>query len=216
MMRRWRRDLGWKAASLVAAFGLWVWLVGTRELTTSISAPVQYRNVPPNLEISSEFVETVHLVLRGPSASLSRIARNPPPLVIDLRPMKGPGERTFSVSRPHFDLPAGVALERAVPAQIRTQLEPRMVRDVPVEVRIGNIPAGMRVKHIESLPPVMTIAGPESRVSRIEKVETDPVDLAALGPDNEIVSNVYSGHAQVTCLTPPAVRVRAVLEPARP
>jgi YbbR domain-containing protein len=215
MMRSLRQDLGWKAASLATAFILWMLLVGTRELTTSVSVPVQYRNVPPNLEISSEFVETVHLILRGPSASLSRISENPPPLVIDLMSVKGPGEKTFSVSRAQFDLPAGVALERAIPAQIRLRVEKRLVREVPVEVRISAAPPGMRVVRIESIPPVMEIAGPESRVSRIERVETDPVDLTTVGPDGIAMTNVYSGHAQVTCLTTPTVRVRAVLEPER-
>jgi YbbR domain-containing protein len=215
MMRSLTKDLGWKLVSLAVAFILWMVMVGTRELTTSVPVPVQYRNVPPHLEISSDFVETVHLILRGPSATLSRISASPPPLIIDLAPVNQPGEKTFPISRAQFDLPSGVDLDRAIPAQIRMRLELRVEKEVPVEVRISHVPEGMRVAKIESTPAAMRIVGPESRVRAIERVETDPVDLRALGPDGEAVANVYPGHAQVTCKTSPAVRVRAVLEPVK-
>jgi YbbR domain-containing protein len=180
-----------------------------------VPVPVQYRNVPPHLEISSDFVETVHLILRGPSASLSRISANPPPLVIDLASVSQPGEKTFPVSRAQFDFPSGVGLDRAIPAQIRMRLERRVEKEVPVKVRISHVPEGMRVARIEATPAAVRIVGPESRVAAIERVETDPVDLRTLAPSGEVVSNVYTGHAQVTCLTSPAVRVRAELEPMK-
>lgn len=100
------RNLGWKFAALAISFLLWFAINGANDLTESVSVPVQYRNIPQNLEIGSDLVEQVHLILRGPSLLLSRASTNPSPVVIDLAESKEPGEKTFRLARRTFDCPA--------------------------------------------------------------------------------------------------------------
>lgn len=213
MIRTLTRDIGLKLFSLAIAALLWVVLSGTRESTSSVSAPVQYRNIPKNLEISSEIVEQVHLLVRGPSLGLTRLSATEIPVVLDLSRVSGPGETTFTITRDNLSLPSGVVLERAIPGQVRLRLETRIARAIPVRVRYSYLPAGMEIAEEQLTPDHLQVIGPESRVSQIHFVETDPVDLRMLDASGQARTNAFSGDPQVVFSGSPSVLVRATLRP---
>jgi YbbR domain-containing protein len=213
MIRLVTNNFGLKVFSLAMAVLLWAVLSGSRETTASVSSPVQYRNVLKNLEISSEIVEQVHLLLRGPSLSLTRLSANDVPVVLDLSQVKGPGETTFTLSLENIDLPAGVTLERAIPGQVRLRLETRIAQEVPVRVRYEYLPAGMEIAEEELIPAQLQVIGPESRVSQIQFVETDPVDLRLLDENGEARTAAFAGDPQVNFTGSSQVRVRVTLRP---
>jgi|WetSurMetagenome_2_1015567.scaffolds.fasta_scaffold208907_2 YbbR domain-containing protein len=212
-MRHWLLDdLGWRILCLASAVLLWLIFSGTQQLSTSIAAPVQYRNIPRNLEISSDMVEQVHLHLRGASSQLSRLAPSALPIIIDLAGTKSTGDRTFTLNAGNLSLPSGVTLERAIPGQIRVRLENRAWREVPVVARLQGLPPGWRILKQEIAPAELNIVGPESRVVRIQRVETDPIDLStASAGEAEWAVHVFSGDPQVNFASQPIVKVRVTL-----
>jgi YbbR domain-containing protein len=215
MMRLLQKNLVWKVIALGLAFGLWMLMNGSRELTMSLSVPVQYRNIPRSLEISSEIVEEAHLILRGPSTRLSRVEGANTPVIIDMGRVQAPGERTFNITRENVRLPSGVVLERVIPAQVRMNLETRIAREVPVVVRLSNVPEGMVVASQVATPPNLVISGPSSRVKRVEFVETDPVDVRVLDGQGETQAIAYSGDPQVHFTGPSTIKVKITLEPMK-
>lgn len=213
MRRLLFRNLGWKLAALAASCLLWVVINGANDLTGSVSAPVQYRNLPANLEIGNETAEQVHLILRGPSPLLSRAAANPSPVVLDLSDVHAPGEKTFSITTANVRLPGGVTLERAVPGQIRLRLERLLHKDVRVRVRMEHVPAGMRAVVEEMAPPLLTITGPENQVRTIDEVEADPIDVQALDKNGRKRIVAYTNNPRVSFTAAPEVSVRISLTP---
>ncbi|MGD0002264.1 MAG: CdaR family protein [Bryobacteraceae bacterium] len=213
MRRLLFRNLGWKLAALAASCLLWVVINGANDLTGSVSAPVQYRNLPANLEIGNETAEQVHLILRGPSPLLSRAAANPSPVVLDLSDVHAPGEKTFSITTANVRLPGGVTLERAVPGQIRLRLERLLPKDVRVHVRMEHVPAGMRAVVEEMAPPLLTITGPENQVRTIDEVEADPIDVQALDKNGRKRIVAYTNNPRVSFTAAPEVSVRISLTP---
>lgn len=213
MIRLVTRNAGLKLFSLGIAVLLWATLGGSRESTASIAAPVQYRNIPKSLEISSEVVEQVHLLLRGPSMNLSRLTGNEAPVVLDLSRVTGPGETTLTITRENLDLPAGVTLERSIPGQVRLRLETRISKAAPVRVRYAYLPAGMEIAEEEVKPAELQVIGPESRVNQIQFVETDPVDLRMLDANGEARTAAFAGDPQVVFTGSPQVVVRVTLRP---
>ena len=208
------RNLTWKFGALACSFLLWLAINGANDLTESVSVPVQYRNIPQNLDIGSELIEQVHLILRGPSLLLSRASTNPSPVVIDLAGAKGPGERTFAITAANVRLPGGVMLERALPGQIRLRLESRTHKLVQVHVRVDHVPEGMLATVDEVSPSMLTIVGPENRVRPIVDVEADPVDVRALEPGGRARTVAYVPDARVSFTTAPSIAVRISLVPA--
>jgi hypothetical protein len=208
------RNLGLKLFSLAAAFGLWLGYSGSRELTTSLPVSVQYRNIPKDLEISSNIVEQVHLMLRGPAPLLARLTASQLPVVIDLGSISRPGTNTFTITRMNVGLPAGVVLERAIPAQIQLRTEPRIQRQARVLPTFENIPADMHVESWQIDPPLLNLVGPRSRVDAIDTVHTDPVDLRALPPSGEVRTAAFIGDPQVHFTDSSLVVLRLKLAPA--
>ncbi|MEZ5353009.1 MAG: CdaR family protein [Bryobacteraceae bacterium] len=166
----------YKLFSLAAAALLWLVLVEEPEVSTSILVPVQYRNMPKDLEISSDVRDRIHVEVRGPASKLTPARLDDASVVMDLGFVGRAGERTFPV-KDNMHLPGGVALDRAVPAQVRVRFEKRVTREVPVVVRIGSPPRGYEIVSQQVAPGRVRLVGPESRVREVESVETDPVDL---------------------------------------
>jgi len=170
-------NFGYKLFSLLAATLLWFASVDDSGVVTTVSVPIQYRNLPKDLEISSDVTDEVRVEIRGPSRKVSPASLGDVVILLDLTGINRPGERTFSVAE-NLDLPSGVALERAVPAQVRLRMERRLRKEVPVLVKFGTPPPPGYVVHFHHvLPATVHVVGPESRVRAVAAVETDPIDL---------------------------------------
>lgn len=213
MLRRLFENFGWKLLSLALAVLLWFALVGDPRVVTSISAPVQFRNIPPDLEMSSPPPTAVHLEVEGSAAQLRPDHLAVAAVVLDLKSIYQPGERTFPVDSSSVTLPAGVRLVRSVPAQIRLRFERRLSREIPVQVRFGGPPQrGYHVARYEVRPRVVRVVGPESHVTRVEFAETDPVDLSAVVGEEEFQVQAFVSDPQVRLVSPFSVTVRVVVE----
>jgi len=213
MMRLLTHNLGLKLLSLALAFILWLVYSGSRELTTAISVPVQYRNIPTDLEIGPNLVEEVRLIVRGPSPLLSRVAATPAPVILDLGHVRRPGLTTFSIQRSNVSLPSGVVLERAIPSQIQIRTETRVTKEVSVIPVFENIPEGFHVASWSVSPSRLTLSGPKSRLDSIHSVRTDPIDLKVHAKQRQAVTTAFAGDPQAHFTDWPQVEVRFELAP---
>ena len=213
LLGRLTRNLGWKFLSLALAILLWYAIVGEPELATSVSAPIEYKNLPPDLEMSSDVLERVHLEVRGPAGKLHTSDLGNMSVVLDLESVHRPGERTFTIQQWNVNLPSGVVLSRAVPAQVRVRFENRVSREVAVRVRYSaQPPAGYRIASQQVEPSTVRVIGPESRVNRIEAVQTDPIDLSNVVGKSMFEVHTYVADSQVRLASSPEVRVNVILE----
>jgi YbbR domain-containing protein len=207
------QNLGWKAVSLVAAALLWVVVSNEPELATFQTVPVEYKQFPDDLEIGSTIVESVLLEMRGPSGRLRDLRDAKLAVVLDFSGDRRAGEQTFTVRDRDITLPPGIHLVRAIPAQIRFRLERRVARQVPVEVRFSNSPPpGYTLAECHVQPETLTIEGPESRVSSIRSVTTDPIDIASVVGASRFQVHTFTAEPQVRIQTSSLVAVQIVVK----
>lgn len=176
-------NLGWKLLSLAAAFAIWLSVASEPELATVLTVPVQYKGVPEDLEISSDVQENVTLEVQGPAGRLRDMREARAAVVMDFSSVQHSGEETFDIDSRNVNLPRGIRVVRGIPSQLSFTFERRLVRDVPVQVRLGAAHPGYSVASAEAFPPKLRIVGPESAVRRAQALETDPVDIS------DVVSN---------------------------
>lgn len=213
MMRLVTENFGWKLLSLLVAVVLWLVLVGDPELTTTISVPLEFRNLPRDLDINSDMPEAIRLELQGPSAKLALGKTSNIAVLLDVSVVKKSGEKTFNIGPGNLNLPAGVQLMRAMPSQIRLRFEHSMQKEIPVQVRFsGPPPDGYRVKGQETFPETIRIVGPESRVLQVQNAETDPIDLGGVIADREFETSVFVADPLVRIDSQPLVRVKVIME----
>lgn len=201
------RNFGWKILSLFVAVLLWVVVSSEPELSTFANVPLEYKNLPPDLEVSSSLIESVYLEVRGPAGelrSMNDVRR--PAVVLDMTGVR-PGERTFVIGYANVRMPRGVRLVRAVPAQVRFDFETRAFRTVPVRVRFANERQADDVASYLVTPPQLLVLGPESHVSRITNAVTDPIDVTGVSDNAQIRASAFVEDAYVRFQSPPSVVV---------
>ncbi|MDP9171104.1 MAG: CdaR family protein, partial [Acidobacteriota bacterium] len=191
------------------AFAVWVNIASEPELSTILSAPVEFKNFPADLEISSNnMVDKIDVEAHGASGQLRDVARTPIAAILDFSSVRVPGERTFTLSTREISLPRGIDLIRTIPAQVRFTFEHRATRAVKVQVKFsGTLPSGLAVSGFEVVPPELTVAGPESRVAEAREAITDPFDYSQVRADSSQSLAVYMPEAQVHFLDKPRVTV---------
>ena len=208
-MRWLTHNLGWKLLSLLAAFLVWWNIANDPDLATFLSAPVQFRNYPNDLEISSPIVDAIDVEARGPSGQLRELRTAHLSAVIDFSMVKTPGERTFTLTSKEVRLPRGVELVRTVPGQLRFTFERRARRELKIDVpTFGVLPPGFSLGAIEVYPPSLTVTGPESRVHAAGNAVTDPLDLHQIAGDAERHISVYVSEPEVRIVNTPQVKVK--------
>jgi hypothetical protein len=61
MIRLFTRNLGWKFVSLLLAVALWLAVTREPEVATSLSAPVDFKNMRDDLDISGPLPDRVRV-----------------------------------------------------------------------------------------------------------------------------------------------------------
>lgn len=185
-------NIGLKVLSLAGAVVLWALVGAEPDLETSISVPIEFHNMPQHLELISEQTPNVYLMVRGPSGKVRNINRSEVAVVLDLFNVRQPGAQTFTLDTSQVVLPRGVRLMRAVPSQVRLNLEKRLTHEVRVLPRFtGTYTAGYEVASYTIDPPMLKVVGPESRVALLDYVTTDPIDLSTLVGSASYPRNAY-------------------------
>ena len=209
-------NFGWKLLSLAIAVVLWALVASEPELSTFETVRLEYRNLPDDLEISSDPVGPVSLELRGPSGELRSAGDGiRPAVVLDMSDVQ-PGERTFAIGAGNVKLARGVRMVRSIPSEVRFIFERRMVRSVPVVVRTsGQGQNGYTVAHQSVTPDRLEIAGPSSRVARIAAAVTDPVDLSSAVGTSQFRVNAFVEDSFVRFQSSPQVVVTVTMKKKR-
>jgi YbbR domain-containing protein len=206
-------NLAWKLLALAVAVVIWALVASEPELATFASVRLEYKNLPEDLEISSEPVSSLMLELRGPSGELRRAGENAhPAVVLDMSAVQ-PGERTFTIGDENVKTPRGVRLVRAIPSEVRLIFEPRRTNTVPVRVRFsGDGQNGYVVSQYEATPRELGIVGPRSRVARVAAVVTDPVDVSTVVGTAEFRVNAFMDDPFVRFQESPQVTVAVTMK----
>jgi diadenylate cyclase len=207
------KNIGWKLGSLCAAFLLWLAVTVTPDTVTYHGAPILYRNLASDLMVTGDSPETIRIELRGTAGQLTEAALAGTVVVFDLAGVKSPGERTFTISDTNLNLPPGVTFLRGLPSQFRLRFSRLMTKDVPVEIHLsGALPPGYRLASQSVSPPTLRIAGSETRVGAVEKLQTDTIDLSHLRESGEFRVDAFATDPQLRLESSPAVIVKLSIE----
>lgn len=168
-------DPALKLLSLALAFIIWFSVTSSQPTERIVSAPVEYRNIPQHLELSSELRKSVDVYIRSRRENLSETDFA---VVVDLEGA-AEGERILRLTPENVRAPFGVQVLMLRPAAIALSLERTISKAVPIEpVLMGKPAYGYRVAAISVSPESITISGPKSRLERISKVVTERVVIS--------------------------------------
>ena len=166
-----------KLVSLILATLLWAAVASETSSEIGLEVPLEYRNIPAQLEITGDTTNTVQVRMRGSSNLIKEISPNDVSTILDLNGMKA-GEKIISLTPQNVQVPFGAEVVRVNPSRVRFSLERTISKLVPVVATIEGRPAeGYEVGNVLMSPSKVQVEGPESRISTIESVATVPIHI---------------------------------------
>ena len=172
------RNFGIKVLSIGLAALLWGLVAGQREAERSLRVPLEYRNIPPELELLGEPASLVDVRIRGSSGVLGELRGADLVAVLDLRSARS-GRRLFHLLPGDIAVPTGVKVLQITPSTLSLTFEASAVRTVPVVPDLDGDPApGFIVGRVTTVPATVDVVGPLSAVQQITEATTEPVNIS--------------------------------------
>ncbi len=200
-------NFGLKLLSLALAIGLWLVVARDPVAEVAVEVPIEFSNMPLNLEISSETIPRVQIRLSGPQRLVRRLQPSDVYYGLDLGTVKA-GERTFDLITTQVHKPSGIQVEQVIPSQFHVAFDVRETRQVQVKPPV----VGASGYRIEVEPSRITISGPQKRVAAVEAATTDPVDVTGIIDRMSFSRHAYVSDPLIQVANPDPVRVTVIMD----
>lgn len=203
---------GYKVVSLALAMGLWWAVSQDPTAAVGITVPIEFHNIPSNLEISSLDIPEAQVRVRGPERLIHNLRPQEVHVEVDLAGVK-PGDRTFDLTAQQVRQPHDLEVQQVVPSQVRLSFDVGLTRQVEVRPRvIGTFAEGYRIAKVIAEPESIVISGPKQRVKAVDAATTDPVDASGMMDRNTFMVNAFVPDPLVQILKPSPIKVTVLME----
>jgi len=177
------RNFGLKLGALALGTGLWFTVSGPQVERNVPRVSVNYRNVPPALEITDQ-TEAVDVHVRGPVSQISQIQPYHMSIVVDLAGQQA-GWLELPVRADQIIAPIGVEVAQVEPGVVTLRLERADVAELTLEataVTARNLGAGRQFQ-TEPETVAVTVRGSRAALARLDPATVIAyIDVAGLGP----------------------------------
>jgi len=123
-LRRWVLHNFWlKILSLVLATGLWMAISPDQEpAEITVRVPIEFRHVPPQLEISAVNVPEAQVRVRGPERTIRDLRSTDIHADLELKDAQ-PGEHTFDLTAQQIHLQRNLTVVQVTPVRVTVNME---------------------------------------------------------------------------------------------
>ncbi|MGE5252586.1 MAG: diadenylate cyclase CdaA [Planctomycetaceae bacterium] len=175
-----------KSVSFILVCVLWVFIGGQPRAEIWMTVPLEYRNMPANMEIVGELVNRVEVGIRGPRTMISSISPDQLKAYVDLSQSIS-GANHIRLTPENVRAPLGTEITKVVPSSVRIRLEDIKSRAVPVKAHlVGKLSRPLRLKEVVVDPPEVVLQGPAGILKKVKEVFTEPVELGEVEEDTHI------------------------------
>jgi YbbR domain-containing protein len=194
------RNFGLKVLATALGVTVWYLVSGERIVERALRVPLEFVNLPAQLELVGDAPAVVDVRVRGSSGALARVANGELVAVLDLRTAR-PGQRLFHLTGDDVMTPFGIEVVQISPSSVPIAFEASATKVVPVVPGIEGEPRdGYAVSAVGSNPATVEVIGPASAVARLTEAITEPVSIA--GATNPVTDTVNVG------VSDPSIRLR--------
>jgi YbbR domain-containing protein len=197
-----------KVVSLLLATLLWAAVSKQASSEIGLDVPLEYRNIPSQLEITGDMTNTIQVRLRGSSNVIKGITAKDVSTTIDLGKMRT-GEKIVALSPQNVQAPFGAEVIRVNPSTVRFTLERTVTKTVDIVPTIAGQPTnGFDVGQVFVSPNTVEVEGPESRVDTLSSIATTPIRLDRKQSSFEQTADLDVPDPQIRLQHPSAVNVK--------
>ena len=213
-LARYRLLHNWllKIVSLLLASLLWVAISNQTSSEIGFDVPLEYRNIPPQMEITGDMPTSVQVRLRGSPNLIKGVTARDVSTTIDLGKMRM-GEKIVALSPQNVQAPFGAEVIRVNPSSVRFNLERTIAKRVTIQPSIvGQLAVGYKIGHISVRPNEVDVEGPESRVTSLSSIATVPIRLDRRNATVEQIADLDVPDPQIRLQHPAPINIRIEIE----
>lgn len=212
-MRAPLENLLLRIVSLVLAVTLWLVIAGDRSSELAVTAPLEFRNFPADLELTGETPRAVEVWIRASPGIMQRLDTRDIHAQVDLAGAKA-GKRVVHLTGTAIRVPFGVDVVKIIPSSFPVVLDRTGQKVLPVRPALSGRPAdGYAVESVASQPDSVTVKGPEEVLRRMESVSTEPLSVEGAQIKVTGDASVALSDPAVQLLGDPRVRVVVAVKP---
>lgn len=206
-------NFGLKLISLALAVALWMAVSGQSPAEVAVDVPIEFHNIPSNLDVGSENIPRAQVRLRGPQGAIRGLRPSDVRAELDLTGAT-PGQRTYNLTQ-NVRYPHQLDLTQVTPSHLQLTFDTRLTRQVAVHPRvIGRFADEYTIGNVRANPTVVTISGPRKRVEAVDAAITDPVDASGTVNEATFVTHAYVSDPLVQVVNAGPVRVTVTVQRA--
>ncbi len=195
------RHIGLKLLSIALGALVWLLVSGEQIVERALRIPLEFTNLPAQLELVGETPTVVDVRVRGSSGALSRVATGELVAVLDLRTAR-PGQRLFPLTGADVRTPFGLEVVQITPSNVSIVFDVPATKVVPVVPGVEGDPGeGYIVGAVTADPVSVEVVGPSGAVARLTAAMTEPISVT--GATEAVTETVNVGIAD------PSVRLRS-------
>lgn len=202
-----------KLFSILLAVLLWGAVASETSSEIGMEVPLEYRNIPNEMEITGDTTNIVEVRLRGSSNLIREISPGDVSTTLDLSKSET-GEQIIPLTPQNVDAPFGIEVVRVNPSSVRLHMERTTSKLVTVIPKIVGLPGeGYEVRQVLLSPSTIEIQGPEGHVNALQSVSTEPIDISGKVADAQIAVDLDVVDPLVRLKEVTAVQVRVEIRP---
>lgn len=193
---------------LALSFAITIWIFAPAPDKNNLTeiqffVPVSYVNLPKNLEITSDRLQSVSISVEIPSNEIQKAHPSLFQAVINLEEAV-PGEQTYELNESIVKVQdsLNVNITQVSPGSMDLVFEEIIEKTVPIKpVFVGEVAKGYVLKKVTMEPESVTIRGPKSTTEKIEQLETKTINIENVASHIELLVQV-SLPKRVTVIEP--------------
>ncbi|MGQ9569662.1 MAG: CdaR family protein [Thermodesulfovibrionales bacterium] len=171
------KNIGLKITAVLLSILLWIFATSRGLSEISLDVPLEFKNIPPGLELMNYDVRSVRLNIKGQERLIRTISPTDIRVWIDLTKAKK-GEGIYAINKSNIRLPLTVTVKNITPSSVKVLLEESVSRTVRVKPLVVGIPEkGYYIKSISVVPQTVDIEGSISKIKKVDKLKTEPLDI---------------------------------------
>lgn len=209
--RNWQAKL----AALAISVAIWFIFVGEKESLINVSLPLEFRNLPRNMQMVSSSADRVEVQISGRQHMIESFKPEQIKAFLNLENSKA-GSNAFPLTAANIVAPVGIRVSKIFPAQLMVFMEGLLTRTVDVTPAFtGNLPEGKKMASYIVNPSRLTVTGPTSVVRALEEIPTEPINLGAMDKTQEVEVGIILSPASISLgpNQPAKVRVKVQVAP---
>jgi YbbR domain-containing protein len=173
------QNTGLKILALLITSVLWLSVASRLSQVTLNPVPIEFANIPPDLNLSKYDSVSVKIFLRGPKDVIDALRSSDLAVIADLQGIE-PGVRVIPLKIDEKRLPSSIDPQsvEVEPRNIRVTIERLVEVELPVKPRIeGEVPQGYEIYQIAMVPQTIKVSAPASHIKDVGNVSTESVNV---------------------------------------